>query len=1472
MYTGGAKRKEPLQDRERWERRFRSRALPDVKLELDEFDTVVNDVSLAEQSAAAANDPQESQAAKRAKFARVEKPEDDAATRMCLAITNRLVSDHQRDKSNFEVRSMDQLMAGRIGPQRRLDFHSNFGKMSDLKRTYVHESTPRRPEASSLADSASGKAEITGDTFGVKSVEELIDRLFKDGREFHNMRSEKREEALHGYVKPVDPPQHIAKVLVVTRDPFRPCLNRAVGGLCQSVRDPRLIHPLAGEVGCQAYCTQEEYREITTAQLYGVKIDPESIRQDYCEFCYRFIVAKQILNAMNNNHKVKEEIASRFYQTGTKGSYAVEGMHMPTVKTNTAYPDGVFGHMRAYSTADFRPAMLRFEDGELLETLSVEQYLRMGSPTGYQPGWQEIKYIQNLNCNALLTVPQISPYQMAIPGNGDRLSVEGILRVFCEQRKPECPLPLPHNRAASLFLDLGECLADPGYLDTLRLDCFRHWRPHNSSPPQPVSEHRIYYTLLLKVNALREWTTATESSGISRFMLQKMRIYLTQHHKLMEFIEKNGVYSDNDLLQPVFRSPQTGLPTSALHAFYPHEKQHFRAADYAYSRPSVTLVVRPNPQEICSAYYAAELGPPRQLSALKHRIELEQLDASAEQSLRHAAAQLPQLKQLYQENLDSLDYYIVDLKWVEPYIDWADSSNPEETLFRIQHTVQENYGRQLDFVTSRQARYEYLLHSYAELVFCSFDSTYETVRDWPEQRLAAVVSEFGQFRRCLPDGAERRIAISDAKLNSRPWSQHRVLVAALLRVAVMEELHELEPLRNSEIRYNLRLFSGSHLKLVGKILSDPKNLDTDTELLAGSLSPQNRTGSLYSLYYPSSEREAHEGALPDFINSLFKVDFFAETGMDSYAFNKIFYKLPDRACDTRELSEVLVQHCKNSPTFYNYVCLMLELSLKGNYRHCTVATSFSRKLVLEELFGNSQRVMKLAIHQLIMDNQSMIADALSEALCFMIEFSPALKEMLLELYKDWFSWRVYINMDMMRYCYTQDGNFTRGRQIVYKRIDLKVSRSIYRQKEGDYVVWLALLMKKANEERYKEVAKASRADASLAVVSSELEEERKIDNDTRVLIRLFVRALPDNAVIEVKDLKVIGLTRETLKKMNELYDCFLLQTQPGSRGSDARYAYPEKALFKVLSEIEKSQYAILYHFVTILQNYQSIYSTRIDNYEILRQQAARLTDIVDGLGLEEIPDDLTRFCFTPFCCNSIKTTFPTRVDTEAYGHEEIAYNYAGQFYACSKHKFQPTKGSKSGADFVPEKRGDERIKAKMQRQVEREDQKPNCSDTEVCFYEALGVVVQTGGVKVPRSKKNKKGDGKKADIKKLPCSSWWITPCCGKRYSYDFWCWQDSTYCCGTCQKGNDFALSFQTLICECCLEPIRDNKSYEVLRVFDNDEMQCLRNMLVCKACTGTWRRITSLKVVLKSQLRQAVESETYLAELNGEQANEQQ
>jgi len=1456
-----SKRKVPTADSERWEKHFRTRF--DPRGGDEEMLQIIDSEEEQEQS------KEVQQPAKRSKT-RSDKPDDDNATKLAIAYTNERAEKHQRDKTVFDSKSLDSIMTvGRVGPGQRMEFHSNFGRMSELREQYAKNTADpeTKPEARAPRKIPDGKVEITGETFKAKSVESLLDSLFAKNQEFHNMKSGLAKDGVVGYVKPVDPPWHIQKLLVQARAPFNQCLNASLGRICQAQKEPRLRHPISPNVPCQAYCTQAEYQEIHDVLKYPGKI-PGNVRKDYCEFCYRFVVHKQVLNAMNNNHKVQEEIASRFHQTDVKGSYTKEGMHQPVVMTNTAYPDGILGTVRMYSVADFIPVMILFQGEDIKEIVGIEEYKKKNPEQQklYLAGWQEIKHIQNLNCNALPTVPQISPYVIGVPGNLDNLSVASILQTFCRQRKLECRLPVPHNLAFNVFLDLKECLSDPGYLDCIKLDKFDYWCPHREQgPPLPIKNHSIYYTLLLKVNALREWTRdGSGDYGLSGYMKQKMRSYLLHHKPLIEFFEKHHLFTDDAMLQPIFAAPATGNPTAALFAHYPHAKQHFRSSDYQFSIPTVTLRRRPNPLDVCREYYSE---PIRSLGKIRFPPQAD-LDErySFYQQLGNLLDTLPSYKALFQGNIDRLEYFgaSVELKWKNPeplHQNWENTFDEDQVakaFATIFSQVVENFERQKQYLSVKQKRYKELLKKYASIVFQDFDETLQYLEALPLDQFLAIVSEFSSFIDCFPEGAPKRIKITETGLNGVGWEAHKILVACFLRVAVMEELHELEPTRNTEIRYQLRLFSGCHVKLVSKILSCPEKLETDADLEfrdKNAAGATTRRGAIQDMFYPYPEREVHEGCLPDKVNCLTKVDFYANTGMSDKAFNKILYKLPDRACDTRELSEVLIQHCKKDVVFYNYICLLLEVSLKGNYRHCTIATKFSRKIVLEELFSNAD-TMQIAIQQLILDNQSMIADALAEALCYMLEFSPALKEMLLELYKNWFDWRVKLNMDLIRHFFNLYGNFNEGRVVVYKRIDLKTtSRDIFRQRELDFVGWLAKLIKKANEERYKIVAKAVK---TATAADLELEMERKIDDDTRVLVRLFVRALPENAVIEVKDLQIIGLTMDTLEKLNELYDCFLAQISSTKGGTEARNNLSEKILFRVLGEIEKPQYAILCHFIQILQNYHSIFSMQIDNLEILQQQEQHLKTITESLGLEEVPDDLTRFCFTPFCCASIKTSLPTRVDAEAYGHEKIAYNIMNQLYVCGKHNFQASK-SKS-ADAAD--KGDERIKAKIQRQVERDDQKPKCSDTEVCFFSARGAVIQTDGCKVPRSKKNLKQKDAKEDIKKLPAAAWWITPCCGKRYSYDFWNWWNGmTYCCGTCQRGNDIAASFRVIFCDNCYCQTTD---YTVSSVYDDDETQSFRTMVICNKCVYPWRQGIPYRP-LKSQLRNVVMDKDYLPWLVG-------
>lgn len=1443
-----SKRKQPNGESERWERHLASR--------LDEF---AGQQEEEKESGEPEADKPNSRSSKKVKT-RQKKPGDSQTVLECINIANRLTDERRKDVGVFEARSLTSIAGDqRTGPPMRMDFHTNFKSMSELKNTHADGSGPAESaDRVDLEKLIPMVREITGDTFGASTIQEVTQRLFEQGRGYQNNKSEPGANSLaqEAFIKPTDPPWHIAKLLVQPRsEHYQPCLSVSLGAVCQAQLIASLRHPLAPDTPCQAYCTQEAYRELHVAQKYGNAKDFK-MKPDFCEFCYRFLMHRSTLNTMNNNHKVACEVASRFHSVGIKGLYNKDACLQPVVLSSTAYPDGILGHVRQYNVSDYKPVMILFDDdsidGDILDVLSIQDYLENPN-SRYVKGWQEVKGIQPLNGNALLTVPQINPYNIAIPGEKYNLSVESILRDYCGPRNFSCKSALPHNSNVQIFRDLSECLADEHYLDSLDPNRLMHWSPHEKgSPPMPIPQHRIYYTLAMKVNALREWIQPRANYPISLAMLQKMRVYLIQHQPLMEHIERTKLFSDNELLQPIFESKETKLPTSALFALYPATKRYFRSTDYMFANPTVTVRREPTPLDVCHSYY---LDPPEALAVLPFLGDLGlPIGASAEVTLGALLERLPEFKARYQENMDELDYHTTALKWTEPALppaNWAQTASNQEIedwLAGVRTAVRKNFSRQIKFLAKQQSRYNYLLSTYGQTVFRDFDTTVAIVRGLDDTTLLKLVHDFNLFLDCFPKEVEGKLDIGPNGVNNTSWCSNRILVSALLRVSVAEELHELEPVYNSEIRYNLRLFAGSHTKLVARIINNPKQIETDDTLLFRSSSI---AVTLYELFYPWPERETHEGCLPDFVNSLSKVNFFCETGMDEEPLNKLFYKLPDRACDTRELSDVLTQHCKANPVFYRYVCLLLELSLKGNYRHCTVATRFSRKLILEELFSNAD-IMQSVIYQMILDNQAMIADALAEALCFMVEQAPALKEILVELYKEWFSWRVYINMDMVRFCYNKHGAFHRARHIVYKRIDLKTSRTIFRQKESDYVIWLSNLIKKANEMRYKEVARASgHRNAEL-----KMEADRKIDEDTRILIQLFVRALEESSVIEVKDLQIIGLNWDTLDKMNQLYDCFLAQSQSSTRGaSDSRHSFSEKHLFRILGEIENSQYAILHHFISILQNYQSIYSMRIDNYEILSLQKKHLLRITESLELDEVPETLTRFCFTPFCCNSIKTTFPTRVDAEAYGHEEIAYNLQSQEFVCGKHAFQAQKGKAERPQFGG--RQDERIRAKLQRQIEREEQKPKCSETAVCFFSGLGHVITTGGVKVPRAKKNKKS---KEENEKLPNGAWWITPCCGKLYKYDFWDWYDTSYCCGTCQSGNDIAAPFKVLLCDICYtHPASD---YKVMQVYDDEEMLTFRTMIVCEKCLTPWRKKPPAHP-LKSHLRKAAIDPEFLDSL---------
>ena len=851
-------------------------------------------------------------------------------------------------------------------------------------------------------------------------------------------------------------------------------------------------------------------------------------------------------------------------------------------------------------------------------------------------------------------------------------------------------------------------------------------------------------------------------------------------------------------------------------------------------------------------------------------------------------------------------------------------------LSRACEVVNQNFAKVAEWAALQNRAYIALLERFAVPAFCEFSETHAWLQTLSTEEIALLVTSCDSFVSVFPQEDEpKKIVLTPSTVNGASWQQHLLLLACCVRVFAIEQLHELEPIAQRKLRYNLRLLCFSHLRLVRKITEPLAGgagaaLLRDAQLTTKSLPTQLRHAvvrgrSLLDQFYPHAMREVHQGCLPDYANSLMSVNFFTDCGMDDFPWNKIQYKKPDRCCDVREFSEMLRAFCKD-PTFFAITMLELELSLKGLYEHATVSPSFARALMLDELFENAQHVdMKPLLIQFILNNEALVAKATSESLCYQLEQLPGLLQTLRVLYKDWFAWRVFANMDMVRQCLRVDGNFQRAETIVFRRIRLQSKRTIFRLNEVDFTVWLCDTFKKADEYRYKNGM-------------PELPQSARLSAAECTTLQCFIYAFAPDDIIDARDLRIVGLNTETLVTLNELNQHFLSQlaaaaANGSSGGGRAACPVPDAGqaastrristklkLIQLVHTIEPKQYVLAHQFFTLLRNYQSVRVIRLNNSTLLSQQLARLWEKPAIMQLGYIPETALRCAFS-ICCRNVKNSWTTRIDTASTGYEDIAFSMSDGIYTCAKRRHRNTTPKDGDSDSESETNASEdssddddesveevplvlpgeetlqerivrraaklegivfasteakkeaykklnrlkKLEAKRKRKSDRELRKPACAATEIFTVSLAGTAIEMDTCKIPGAKKARAVELKSA-VKEHPTAGYWLTPCCGIPYSYKDSNWFPGGYACGTCSEANELAQSFDVRRCSCCRFP---SPVYTLHRVYDDLYLRGFRHIIICAACRANLRKLPP-EIYCFSTLLNCIANEEFVSRIS--------
>ena len=775
----------------------------------------------------------------------------------------------------------------------------------------------------------------------------------------------------------------------------------------------------------------------------------------------------------------------------------------------------------------------------------------------------------------------------------------------------------------------------------------------------------------------------------------------------------------------------------------------------------------------------------------------------------------------------------------------------------------------------KTARYNFLLDKYGQRVLCDFDQTVVWLHQCSEVDIDDLLMQFDNFSRVLPFDKLNRVQTVLLNFTFIIWRRHLILLAVLLRVIVLEELHNLEPYDRTMLRYNLVLLRNSHLKLFRRIVENPLTPLQDTQLL------YRKTGELpiLDLCYPHPTRELHQGCIPDYANSLEMVNFFADCGMDHFPWSKLQYKMPDRCCDVREFSEMLRNYCQD-PTLYRWMLLVLRLSLSGLFEHCTVVPSFARSIVLDELFDHAVHAeMKPTIIQFILNNEALVLNAISESLCYQLELMPGLLQILRELYRDWFSWRVYANMDMIRHLFTEEGNYQSVDSIVFVRVRLKSMRTIFRLWETDFVVWMCNVLKKSNDNRYKTGQPKIPAWARLTTIE-------------RDVIQNFIYQHGPDEVLDARSLAIMKIDNSTLELISLLHGNFLFQLYKNI-GKESPIPLPAASQLPVpkmilkIQALHPKQFLKIWHYFHLTRNYQSVRVIRLTNAAVLRQQKARIWETPTLQQLGHIPK-YAFCCAFSLCCRHVKNSWSTKPGAPSTGFEDVFHNMEDNIYTCAKrmHRFI-VDGVIVDMDEDDDEDEDEEeepvttltaltkaAESKAKRKSDRELCKPECSETEIFTISLLGVVVEADTCRIPGAKRayankdSKARKPKKPSAKAIaqqeaieqnsqqpvkpiqtkksrdpPIPGYWLTPCCGIPSEFDESRGTSAGYCCRSCNNGILLYDSFMQRLCSCCR---RAAVNYRLIRLYDDCFTWCFRRLILCNSCYTVSRRLITVKPIV--------------------------
>ena len=486
------------------------------------------------------------------------------------------------------------------------------------------------------------------------------------------------------------------------------------------------------------------------------------------------------------------------------------------------------------------------------------------------------------------------------------------------------------------------------------------------------------------------------------------------------------------------------------------------------------------------------------------------------------------------------------------------------------------------------------------------------------------------------------------------------------------------------------------------------------------------TVSALDMYRPHATRCLHDGDLPNYTQCYEYLNFFSSSKLfGALTWPHMNMKRVRRCCQIRQAHQMNEANCVESDSYYKWMCLCIEVSLKGVYEHAKERPRFAAALVVHRTMRacRTNDVHKDALLHFMTDNERVVNECVSEHIEYQTRANPALYHVLGRSYA------------MSHY-----GLCTRMSMDMLRRVLSRTHRIVACDRAAEHALRkMSFACRDANAEAYDlmrlhrqrlnagastraPAAAAAAVAAAVATVTQSvvppastvaapapLPRPKVYRHKKYDFVRFVCNAFDAYDILRFARAEWTDVRRYTLARTKRmLMDRLVASLQPGELvddyaqlrdmlvacgvsacGADVFDAFvacyehgnaSEASALALAGTLSRTagwcDYATAAYLFERLRAHNSVRLVEINNVRVVRAQIARLCERYGVVRHTELPGYAGRVALAP-CCNSVKTLLSDGKDALVMGNRHLIYDAAEDRYVCLAPSKKPTAPSAS---------------------------------------------------------------------------------------------------------------------------------------------------------------------------------------------------